>query len=199
MRKRLGTSKITMVFLFLLMFVVALSGGYYRTTIAAESGKFKINLPGDAKSPVVLDINQQGLPKKLLQPGMVSFSSGHGKGDIVNKGKSPIFVQLHFYNFPGKVEVTYRGPYDAATGKILKPLKPGESLSINLDVELPAEVRNQVTVFTGEIQFYDWKTNKIVGKIPVKVINSKFGKDTGTVKNTNTTGGGNTASEVTCH
>lgn len=201
MRKRLGTSKTTMVLLFTLMFMVALSAGFYKNTIAAESAKFKINLPGDGKTPVILDINKQGLPKKLIQPGLVTFSSGHGKGDIVNKGKSPIFVQLHFFNFPGKVEVNYRGPYDAATGKILKPLKPGEAISLDLGVELPKELRNKTVVFTGEIQFYDWKTNKMVGKIPVKVINSAYGTEPVTENsgNTDTKNSGNMGSGETCH
>lgn len=197
MRKRLGTSKITMILLFTLMFLVALSAGSYKNTTAAESASFKINLPGDGNKPVTLDINKQSLPKKLMQPGMVTFSSGHGAGNIVNKGKSPIFVQFHFFNFPGKVDVTYRGPYDAATGRILKPVKPGESVSVDFAVQLPKEMRNQAVVFTGEIQFYDWKTNKIVGKIPVKVINSAYGTDTS--GNTDTNNTGNTGSGESCH
>lgn len=197
MRKRIGTSKITMVLLFTLMFMVALSAGFYKNTTAAESAKFKINLPGDGKTPVVLDINKQGLPKKLLQPGLVTFTSGHGKGDIVNKGKTPINIQFHFFDFPGKVEVKYSGPYDPATGRILKPIKPGESVSVDLAVQLPKEMRNKALVFTGEIQFFDWQTNKMVGKIPVKVINSAFGTDTS--GDTNTTNTGNMGSGETCH
>lgn len=192
MRKRLGTSKWTMVVLFILMFGVALSGGIYRNAIAAESAKFKVSVPGNSAKTIVLDINQQGLPKKLIQPGMVTISSGHGKGDLVYKGNKPAFIQFHFYNFPGKVEVRYRGPYDEKTGRILKPFKPGDSISVDFGVELPAEVRNQAVVFTGEIQLIDWKSNKMIGKIPVKVINSKYGTDTGATNTTND-------NEESCH
>jgi hypothetical protein len=192
MKKRLGTSKWTMVVLFILMFGIALSGGMYRNAIAAESAKFKATLPGNSIKEIVLDINEQGLPKKLIQPGMVTISSGHGKGNLLYQGKKPAFIQFKFHNFPGEVQVRYRGPYDEKTGKILKPTKPGDSISIDFGVELPADLRKQAVVFTGAIQLIDWKTNKMIGEIPVKVINSKYGTDTGATNKQND-------SEESCH
>ncbi|HBI05323.1 MAG TPA: hypothetical protein DDY49_15000 [Paenibacillaceae bacterium] len=185
MKKRLGTSKWTMVVLFILMFGIALSGGMYRNATAEESAKFKVTVPGNSTKEVVLDINDQGLPKKLIQPGMVTISSGHGKGNLVYEGKKPAFIQFKFSNFPGKVEVRYRGPYDEKTGRILKPIKPGDSISIDFGVELPADVRKQAVVFIGEIQLMDWKTNKLIGTIPVKIINSKYETNTGATNNQN--------------
>jgi len=69
--------------------------GYYRKSITPEAGRFKLELYTNgeiAKAKMaVYDIQNEGLPKKILQADRISLSTGHGSG-VLNSGDEPIWL-----------------------------------------------------------------------------------------------------------
>jgi hypothetical protein len=161
---------------FVLSFSLVFCAGYYRKTIGMEAGRFQLELSskqGISKSKAaVYDIQNEGIPKKLLQPDKISISTGHGSG-VANTSENPIWLSVKVTDMKGSAKVLSTNPiFDEKTECCIKPLMPGEVLDINVNLDLPKEALNEYLVSKGKIEFFDYKSNKKVGEVPLKVVNS---------------------------
>ncbi|MEW8987871.1 MAG: hypothetical protein AB2401_12900 [Bacillus sp. (in: firmicutes)] len=162
--------------LFLLTIGIVLSAGLYRTALSAERAQFQAKIPGKDNFPIVLDLANQGWPKKLIQPGLVSISNGHGPMGIQNISKENLNVQVVLKGFPSEADLEIPElEYDEETYALKQPLKPKQSFKIDLSVEIPKEYRNKLVGFSGEIQFINQKDQSILSSIPVHIVNSDYG------------------------
>lgn len=159
-------------FIFVLATAFILGEGFYRKTLAKETASFTITLNNKSTKPVVFDIANEGLAKRLVQPGKISISSGHGVG-VFNKGKEPLFVQVKAKGFSGDVDITSTEvSFEKETGKFDKALKPGAGINLSITLSIPRDEIKRNTVTSGSIEFTDYKSGNILGELPIKVINS---------------------------
>lgn len=174
MHNRWGNTKLIGIILFILSVSITLGAGYYKTSLAAESMKFKGELTNLHNKPAVIDVGQQGAPKRIIQPDWVSLSTGHGKSGIKNTSNEPLSLQIKVVGFPGEVRLDVHDVFDELTGKVLRPIEPGDVLGMTIQVEVPSFLQKQAFIATSEIQFISTRTNKLIGSIPIEIINSRY-------------------------
>jgi hypothetical protein len=160
--------------IFVLSALIIIGAGFYKSTLTKESVSFKFNLLGKDVNPVIFDIAQEGIPKKLAQPGKVSISTGKGAG-ILNNGKEPVLVQVKAEGFTGDVQINSSdSSFEKQTGKFVKPIKPGEGLNLGIVFDIPYRNINQSLVSRGNIEFTNLQNGKLIAKLPIKVVNSSI-------------------------
>ncbi|MDT3699580.1 MAG: hypothetical protein RO469_09135 [Thermincola sp.] len=161
---------------------LVIGAGYYKSSdsVANEGGSIKLTLPQTNSSkiaqqkpakitPVIVDVNSAGLPKKLLQPWVVRVSS---KG-IVNKDNKEHTLQFELSDKSIPVEWSVRDASWNDRDKLLaKPLKPGGKTSITLVFKIPKELRNKTVVYEGGLKVADYKTKEQLAYVPIKILNS---------------------------
>ena len=153
-----------------------IGAGYYKKSVAIEqSSTFKIPIIGDGNTnekyidkTTVINIEQQGLVKKLVQPNVQTL-----QGTITNKGKEDLSLQLDYKGFNGEVIISSSdNSFDSSSHKFNSILKTDKSFKINILLNEPRNKINQHEVSTGIINVVNLKNNKIIGSVPIKVINS---------------------------
>ena len=162
---------------FILSFSLVFCAGYYRKSIGMEAGRFQLELLAKqeiSKSMVAIyDIQNEGIPKRILQPDKISISTGHGSG-VINATEQPIWLAVKVKGVKGSAKILSNSPiWDEKSECCLKPLMPGELLDVNVNLDLPKEALNDYLVSKGKIEFYDYKSNRKVGEVPLKVVNPK--------------------------
>lgn len=176
LKKKIRNSIVTTSILFVLTIGVVLGAGAYKNTVSAEKGQFQAEIPAKDNSPIVLDLAQQGLPKRLIQPGKVQISTGHGPTGIQNTSNEELLVQVALKGFPGEVELKMPDvEYDEKTFAFKRALQPEQLFKMDLSVDVPKEYRNKLIGFSGEIQFLDQKNHTLLSSIPVYIVNSEYG------------------------
>ena len=160
--------------LFILMAGITVGSGYYKKSVSSERGSFVIALPAKGDNlEVLLNIAEQGLPKKLIQPNRVSISSGH-RGGITNKGNESLWVKVQTEGFVGEVQLESKDPsFDNETGVLSRPLKPKQSFNLAVNLTIPKGKLKEHTVTEGNIKFINSKDESLIGNIPVRIINSE--------------------------
>lgn len=160
------------IFIFVLSSLPIIGVGFYKNTLKKESLSLKVNLVDKNTKSVIFDIAEEGIPKRLVQPGKISISTGSGAG-IVNNGKEPVLVQVKAEGFTGDVQIdSSDSSFEEQTGKFVKPLQPGQGLNLGIVLDIPRHNINESLVSNGNIEFTDSKSGKLLAKLPVKVINS---------------------------
>lgn len=159
---------------FILGAAVIIGGGYYRKSLALESPSIdaKFENKNQAYKEFVFDVQNEGFPKRLVQPGRISISTGHG--GILNKTGKPVLISVKTEGLPGSpVLVSSDESFDAKNGKFLKPLKPGKLLNVGVNLDIPRSAINKShDVGKGKIIFEDSESGTVIGTLPVKIINS---------------------------
>jgi hypothetical protein len=155
--------------------LIIIGAGTYKKSLTNEAPNFRASFEkgNETFKEFVYDINNQGFPKRLIQPGKISVSTGHG-GEIVNKTDKAILVNVRTEGLPGKPELESVNPsFDEKSKRFVKPIKPGESLSLGVDLEIPRSLlsKNHI-VSQGSVIFEDANDGTILGTLPVKIINS---------------------------
>lgn len=173
-KKRYAISIIIISFISMAFFTIG--AGYYKKSVAIEqSSTFKIPIIGDGNTnekyidkTTVINIEQQGLVKKLVQPNVQTL-----QGTIINKGKEDLSLQLDYKGFNGEVIVSSSdNSFDSSSHKFNGILKTDKSFKIKILLNEPRNKINQHEVSTGIINIVNLKNNKIIGSVPIKVINS---------------------------
>lgn len=77
--------------IFILSSLFMIEAGEYRKSFSKESASFKINLLSEEAKPLIVDIHDQGIPKRLVQPGKITVATASG-GGIINKGKTNAYI-----------------------------------------------------------------------------------------------------------
>lgn len=181
--KKLNTARVLLYFTaFTAGLSLIIGAGIYRKAIPKETGQFKLDLTetleGKEIKTIVYDIQNEGIPKRLLQPGRISITTGHG-GGIVNKGKLPLWLEFKTEGFNSDVRVVSTdATYDKKTQSFVEAVKPGISKSVSVDFDIPRDKLNdKYNVSEGKLVVLDQKNGKILTKVPFKVVNSKFKSD----------------------
>lgn len=187
-KKRYAT--LILIISFILMAFFTIGAGYYKKSVAIEqSSTFKIPIIGDKNTnekyidkTTVINVEQQGLVKKLVQPNVQTL-----QGIIINKGKEDLSLRLDYKGFNGKVIVSSSdNSFDSSSHKFNSILKTDKSFKIKILLNEPRNEINQHTVNTGIINVVNLKNNKIIGSVPIKVINSSVqGSDNDNVEGSN--------------
>jgi len=150
------------------------AAGYYRGSLRkAESVHFGLNFPaqeGKGKKVVVLYYDEQGILKKLLQPGVVKIGSHR----IKNVGSRSYVVRLELVNVPEGVEVTWETnqlAWDDATKTLRRPLRPGERFGMGWIFHIPEELRGKPVIYDGGVRVIDAETGEQLAFLPIKIVN----------------------------
>lgn len=176
MKKPFGSSFATGVLLFAGMLVVTVWAGRYSQSLRRERGSFEVVLgaAADARASrsVMVDLMDQGWPKRLAQPHQISLTTGH-RGGISNQGDQPVWVEIRAEGFPGRAIVSSTDPgFDRSTGRLTRPLKPRAAFSASVDLQIPKERLKRREVGSGVIRISDYKTGKLLSTVLVQVVNS---------------------------
>ncbi|HEX9059004.1 MAG TPA: hypothetical protein VF941_02360 [Clostridia bacterium] len=159
---------------FILGASIIIGGGYYRKSLTLESPSINANFENKNQTykEFVFDIQNEGFPKRLIQPGRISISTGHG--GVLNKTGKPILVSVKTEGLPGNpVLVSSDETFDVKNGKLIKPLKPGKLLNVGVNLDIPRSAINKShDIGKGKIIFEDSENGTVIGTLPVKIINS---------------------------
>jgi len=131
----------------------------------------KAGLPPIKMAPLVIDLDQRGILKKILNPNTEAISTHW----IYNIGKKPIRIKLELIeaNYPIRWEVKAAWPYDPETRTFTKPLPPGmgiPKLSIDWIFEIPNYYMDEKVIYDGGLLVIDADTNELLTFIPIKLI-----------------------------
>ncbi|WP_027416598.1 hypothetical protein [Aneurinibacillus terranovensis] len=166
MKNRIGTSRVMKTVFFVVMAGITLGGSYYNKAMGAERGSFSGTI-SEKTEVAVVDLANQGWPKYLLQPGGVSFSSGHKKGLTFADGK-PHQVQIKLRDFIGETHVETDLPgFDEKTGKSSQTLAPQKDFYFALNLNIPSNRCKRYEVCSGTVQFIDQKTDHMCLQVPL--------------------------------
>lgn len=174
--KKISKTRIASLSIFFVMFFITAIMGVYRSALNDEVGFFKAELSREAHaSTVVLDISRQGLPKKIFQAEAVSVSSGH-RGGLVNATGRELKVQVCLQRFNVPAEMEYLDPdFDPVTGILNRPLQPGESFSVGVDLFIPKTSLNNRRVAAGTLLFLDRETQEPLASVRILILNREAG------------------------
>ncbi|MCX7745391.1 MAG: hypothetical protein N2645_00665 [Clostridia bacterium] len=161
--------------IFILSGCVVVGGGFLNKSFKDEKATFSAELGGNKVKPVVLDLAKQGLPKKLLQKGRISISTGHGKGGITNKRKVLVKLAVKVQGFDGSVKLTStEATFNTQEGVFEKKISPGGSVPLTLELDIPARNLKKKQIESAKIIFYDKESGGELSTIPLKVVDSSL-------------------------
>jgi hypothetical protein len=171
----------------LLWFLVALGvafgiGAFRGTMSSAESVHFSINYPAkgkDAGGPgptaklgfVAVDVSKTGFLKALVQPRVVNLSSHW----LRNVGDKPLRIRLAIEGIKSPVRWdSTEKTWDQENHAIMRPLAPGETVTVDWFITLPDPLPADATVVEkGRIVVYDAESGAQLSALPLSIINSK--------------------------
>ena len=174
--KTLGDSKWSAILVFFVMFAFTLSLSFFAKQTARERSEFRVILtPAAAQGvrPAVLDLANQLLPKKLVQPSKVSVTTGH-RGGIINKTQEALWIEVATRGFESKHQIdSLNIHFNKVERRLMTPLNPGEGFIFSVDLELPKDKLKESTVDSGVIEIINYQTGQLLAEVPVSIINSR--------------------------
>ncbi|MCQ5377088.1 MAG: hypothetical protein NO516_03460 [Candidatus Methanomethylicia archaeon] len=178
--------KIAVFIAFLIMFLITVGAGVYAASYGkAELYHFWVAFPAGnvtstttlrgagppiTISPVNIDLDQRGLLKNWLQPGVEGLSTHW----IYNLGTKPVRVKMELVNLtiPVKWEVNANMDYDPVTHTFKERLMPGQSIK-NLGIDwlfyIPPYYLDEQVIYDGGLKIIDADTNATLTFIPIKI------------------------------
>ncbi|MDR0647751.1 MAG: hypothetical protein LBF92_00235 [Synergistaceae bacterium] len=158
--------------IFLSAGVLMLGLGHYRTLIPREAGTLNYLLASGEKTSFTVDVQDQGLPKRLVQPGRISIAAP--MMSLSEKGGSHR-VRVTARGFEnGSVNFSSRNPsFDSALGVFSSEFHPGEVINLTAGLRFShLTAWTQPSISEGVIAFTDYSTGETLGEISVHVVNS---------------------------
>lgn len=161
--------------LFLLLFAASaalmLGAGKYRTTFKESvSATVKVQ---EVNNPLVADLGQEGLPKKLVQPGRLAISlTGYA-----DEAGNPLWVKAELeggLKDYATLDSTVLG-FDASKGIFAQPLEPKKTLKLTVNLKLPAQriwFADSPSISEGTLVFTNYKTGGKLGTLPIQLVSS---------------------------
>lgn len=125
-------------------------------------------------SPLVIDLDQRGILKNLIQPNIEAISTHW----VYNLGKKPVKIRMELENctIPVKWEVNSNFPYDPITQTFTQPLMPGNSipnLGIDWIFEIPKDPslnmwsNGALIYYHGGLKLIDADSGEMLTFIPI--------------------------------
>ena len=119
---------------------------------------------------VVIDVGQQGLLKRFLQPNYISISTHW----LRNVGTQPYQIRLAMDMCDWDLEwVTFERYLDQVAKISTRFIEPGDGYNMDWFFTIPAKERNQTTICEGQLDVYDAETDDLLTELPIKIVNSK--------------------------
>ena len=156
------------LFAFALAIVVAIAAGVYKDGNDRERLSFKFTLPVQKETVHKIDIAQQGIVKKILQPNKITI---HGSGQLKDY-QGDVYVKLvdapnHFLSQGGKKHVWA----ELKNTDKAQVSKTGR-MPVSIELDIPKELLTQYQVAAMDLYFSDGTQD--LGKIRLVVINSDY-------------------------
>lgn len=118
---------------------------------------------------IVVDVGQQGILKRALQPNYLSLSSHWMR----NVGTKPYQIQLGMEMCDWDLDwVTFERDWDEATKTSTRFIEPGEAFNMDWYFAIPREERDQAVICEGQLTVMDAETQDLLTELPIKIINS---------------------------
>jgi hypothetical protein len=168
-----------------LLFVVGLAAafalGFFRSTMGdAESVHYSLNFPARGfaaggegamgkSGHVIVNLANTGFIKQLLQPNEVNLSS-HWVKNVGDKTRR-IRLEAEGVQYPlkwGSIDKSF----DESTLIVQRPLKPGESVTVDWDLTLPRPLPEDDIIVDARIVVYDADTGERLTAMPIRIVNS---------------------------
>jgi len=119
---------------------------------------------------IVIDVGQQGLLKRTLQPNYLSISTHW----LRNVGTQPYQIKLAMDMCDWDLQwVTFERDWDVEAKVSTRFIDPGDSYNMDWFFTIPAEQRAQATICEGQLDVYDAETDDLLTALPIKIVNSK--------------------------
>lgn len=149
----------------------AIGYGYYNKAVAKEqiTTSVSINSEGaEPLKPITIDVADQGLAKKLLQPNHLI-----ARYALKNEGKEPVTIQVDAINFKSDVLLESGSPtLEKPAATYVTTLKPGKSVRIKVRIPLANNNLNQSKQSLGVLRVSNQQTGLELGSVPVYVVDS---------------------------
>lgn len=159
----------------ILSFVIGISFAigysYYNKAVAKEQITTSVSISnedaGQLKA-IVLDVAQEGLAKKWLQPNELIARYG-----IKNEGKESMTIKISAIHFTNEVIVESGSPgFDKPSADFVATINPGKTIRFKVRIRLPNANLIQTQQHLGVLQIVNQKDQSQLGVIPVYAINS---------------------------
>ncbi|EKQ57530.1 MULTISPECIES: hypothetical protein [unclassified Clostridium] len=147
--------------------------GYYKNSLSKETAAFNLKLNDKKVNTIIYDVANEGIPKRIVQPGKITVSTGHGVG-IINDTNKTILVQVKAQNFACDVDIDSTDKsFDKESGTFTKPIQTGKGVNLNITFNIPRKNIGDKSVSSGEIVFSEINTGELINSVPIEIINSK--------------------------
>ena len=118
---------------------------------------------------LVVDVGQQGVLKRTLQPNLLSISSHW----LRNVGTQPYRIKLEMEMCELEMEwLTFERDWDQESQSSTRYIEPGDSFNMDWFFTIPPEQRNQEMICDGELRVIDADSDEVLTDLPVQIVNS---------------------------
>ena len=118
---------------------------------------------------IVIDVGQQGLLKRTLQPNYLSISTHW----LRNVGTRPYQIRLAMDMCGWDLQwVTFERDWDPEARVSTRFIDPGDSYNMDWFFTIPKEERAQATICEGQLDVYDAATDDLLTELPIMIVNS---------------------------
>jgi hypothetical protein len=140
--------------------------------IPKEAGTLNYLLASGEKASFTVDIQDQGLPKRLIQPGRISIAAPM-MSLSENGGSHRVQVTARGFE-NGSVNFSSRNPsFDNTLGVFSSEFHPGEVINLTAGLRFShLTAWTKPSISEGVIMFTDYSTGEALGEIAVHVVNS---------------------------
>jgi len=118
---------------------------------------------------LVVDVGQQGLLKRALQPNLISISSHW----LRNVGTQPYRIRLEMEMCELEMSwLTFERDWNPVTQTSTRYIEPGDTYNMDWFFKIPPGQRNQSMICNGELRVIDADSGMLLTNLPVQIVNS---------------------------
>ncbi|MFW2488543.1 hypothetical protein ACN077_08185 [Clostridium chromiireducens] len=155
---------------FILATSIILLGGYYKTSLTKETYNFTLDLNDKKDKTIIYDVANQGIPKRIVQPGKITISSGSG---IINNTEKVVSLKVKAEDFPYDIDINSTDKsFDNDSKIFTKPIEAGKGVNLQLTFNIPIKDINKEVISSGTLVFSDINTGDLINELPIEIINS---------------------------
>lgn len=119
---------------------------------------------------LVIDVGEQGILKRTLQPNYLSISSHW----IRNVGTQPYQIRLDMEMCGMDLKwLTFERDWDPVTKTSTRFIEPGDTYNMDWFFTIPVEDRDQNVICEAQLSVFDAQSDALLTAMPIKIINSK--------------------------
>jgi hypothetical protein len=119
---------------------------------------------------IVVDVGQQGLIKRTLQPNFLSLSSHW----IRNVGTQPYQIRIEMDMCGMDLEwETFERDWDPVGHTSTRAINPGDTYNMDWYFRLSEQDRNRSVICDGQLSLFDAQTGSLLTELPIKIVNSR--------------------------